>query len=411
MIRFSVGPFILLWLAGIVYFPTYVGGMGLHAGQKILYLLYPAFSLILIIVLACKKKLICIDSISILLILLFAIYLFSILSKFLFIDLRLALAHFRYLAYFIVYFCLFNISVNTNLNVYTLNKALIILSISIIVFILAQFIIPDSVKLLGVTNRDAIGRLGFRVGGPIVWSYGLAFVLTPVVSYLLVLNLYKVHISGLLLLLVLLLIILGGQSKAAYLSFILTSLIIIGIIFGSRLVGNKKKFVIAIAFLLFVGGVSMFIASHLESLGNIARFVSALEGDGVDASTQTRLSQLGFIKLSLENNILFGYPEYYLIIENAYGYYLYNYGIIGLISYLLVMLGIWYKSWAICLSVLKEKANISIVFLSIAAVCFATSAFVFSLASSPLDGHKTAYFFWSFYALYFGFFAKKSRGR
>ncbi|GEM_PF-5629919 len=404
MLRNNSAKFVFIWLSLIVFFPTYIGGMSLHTGQKFLYILYPLAAVTLIFFIGVKYKKISIDSVSLVLIAFFSLLLASALAKSTFLDVRLLMAHFRYLAYFLIYVGLYNYITRRPLPGTSFIKGVIFLALIILIFIIVQLLQPSLVEPLGISNRHGIDHLGFRIGGPMVWSYGLAFILIPIYSYILISIFICLKLRDALFFLVLVLTILGGQSKAAYLAITFCALILL---FLSGFLVNTSRIVkinaLFFTCLLLIGS---FVFINLDSFGNIARFAETLSGSGVDASTQTRLNQLSHLEYTIENNIWLGYPKHYVVIENAYGYYFYNYGILGLLGYFLVMAFIFLRSWRLFFIFKKKYGDSPLTKLSAAALCFAFSAFVFSLANSPLDGHKTAYFYWSFFAIYFGICAR-----
>ncbi|WP_152968294.1 O-antigen ligase family protein [Pseudoalteromonas sp. P1-25] len=270
-----------------------------------------------------------------------------------------------------------------------------------IAFVIAQLIAPEVILKLGITNREAIGRLGFRIGGPLVWSYSLGFILLPVV-FLAFTNMFKGIASKQLWLLftLLILIILAGQSKAAYLAYMTNFLFFCYL--GFKYGRGKTMLSIFVLLILFLSMLIAYVVANLEDFGNIERFVSSITSNANDASTQTRLNQLSYIALTLDNNPYLGYPLEYVIIENGYGYYLYNYGLLGLLTYLGVLIYFFYKAWVSVRLVHFTDYDQRGKSVSLAYFSLILGAVVFSLANSPLDGHKVAYFFWTLSGLYYG---------
>ena len=383
----------------IIFFPTYIGGMSLALGQKVLYVFYPA-------ILAClflffKNRSIYLPKIAIIIFSAFCFYVFSILSKFDFINVQILLGHFRYLAYFFIFLFTYNIAINLGIGLKELYLPILYLGVLTMIFVLLQLLIPDLILKLGITNREAIGRLGFRIGGPLVWSYSYGFVLLPII-FLIFSKMFKGAANKWhwLFFIVLLLTILAGQSKAAYLAYIINFIFFCYL--GFRYGKSKTMLSIVILLFLFIAMLVTYVIANLDDFGNIERFVSSVTSNGEDASTQTRLNQLSYISLTLENNPFLGYPAEYVVIENGYGYYLYNYGLFGLFYYLLLLIYFFCKSLSTIkivhnLDASEEGRSVSLAYFSIV-----LGAVIFSLANSPLDGHKVAYFFWTLSGLYFG---------
>lgn len=392
--------FILFLLVSIVFFPTYAGGMGLAAGQKVLYVFYPLLLVGLFLCFKNKIKFLLPNS-AVVIFIAFCIFVFSLISKLEFINTQILLGHFRYLAYFSIFLLTYNLAVNFNITLENLYLPIIYVGLLVIVFVIAQLIAPEVILKLGITNREAIGRLGFRIGGPLVWSYSLGFILLPVV-FLVFTNMFKgIASKGLWLFFTLLiLIVLAGQSKAAYLAYMTNFLLFCYL--GFKYGRGKTMLSIFVLLILFLSMLIAYVVANLEDFGNIERFVSSITSNANDASTQTRLNQLSYIALTLDNNPYLGYPLEYVIIENGYGYYLYNYGLLGLLTYLGVLMYFFYKAWVSVKLVNipsydQRGKSVSLSYLSLV-----LGAVVFSLANSPLDGHKVAYFFWTLSGLYYG---------
>lgn len=396
---------VFVLLSVIVFFPTFIGGITLHTGQKFLYLLFPFFLFLFLI----GRKKIEIPAISCVLFILFVFFFSTVISKIEFINIQLALAHFRYLAYFLVFTASYNISRRFKITLGDLRGALIFLVSIILLFVFVQLLLPEFIMKLGITNREGIGRLGLRIGGPFVWSYSYGFALIPV-FYMIYFSLVKgdADFKLILLLGLILLTVLAGQSKAAYLAYTLAFIFFIPM---SYKYGNKKHASIFLFFLLLTALVlGSYIAANLEEFGNINRFIMALSNESTDASTQTRLNQLSYIEYTLEENILFGYPFEYVVIENGYGYYLYNYGVVGLLCYLSLLCFLFLAAFMAVRTGHKSSnitSNDKTVILG--NLAFVIGAVIFSLANSPLDGHKVAYFFWTFSGLFWGSFKNLRR--
>lgn len=392
-------------LSIIVFFPTYIGGLSLHTGQKVLYLLFPLFSILFLI----RRRKIEIPTVSVVLFILFLFFLFTIISKVEFINIQIALAHFRYLAYFFVFTISYNISRSFKITLGQLRVALIYLVSIILLFVITQLLLPELVMKLGITNREGIGRLGLRIGGPFVWSYSYGFALIPI-FYMIYFSLVKgdANFKLILLLCLILLSVLAGQSKAAYLAYVIAFIFFIPM---SYKYGNKKHAsVFLLVLFLMILALGVYVSANLEEFGNIHRFIVALSSEGSDASTQTRLNQLLYINKTIDENILLGYPISYIVIENGYGYYLYNYGVVGLLCYLSLLCFLFLSAYK-AVHVAHKNWNLSNndKTVTLGYLAFVIGAIVFSLANSPLDGHKVSYFFWTFSGLFWGSFKNQSR--
>ncbi|MCF2862052.1 hypothetical protein CWC05_13715 [Pseudoalteromonas ruthenica] len=402
--------FIAFIFSLIAFFPTFLGGMSLGAGQKILYVLYPF--LLGFFILGYRKiefPYFCAFLFS-----LFFIFYLTVVSKLGFINVQIAASHFRYMAYFMVFLFTFNIAKRYALRLAELRKALLYVLLLVFVFIVAQFVVPDLILSIGITNRTTQGNVGLTIGGPFIWSYSLGFCILPI-FFIILASIFN-GVGGFkayLLLCLTSLVVLAGQSKASYLAYAINFLVAVPFAYkyGIRNKVNGVVFFLTILFAVLV----TYVIYNLEEFGNIYRFINGITGQGSDASTQARLNQLAFISHTLEQNLLLGYPIQPIVIENGYGYYLYNYGVVGLLLYLTLLTSLVFCAVRF---VVRAHQHLSQFSSSDRTVLFgylamAIGGSIYSLASSPLDGHKDAYFFWTLTGLVFGCFQNhiKSTGR
>lgn len=392
-------PFFFLSI--VIFFPTFIGGLGLHAGQKILYLLFPLFLVLFSLPRILALKRLKFNGVVVVLGVVFISFMTTSISKVSFLNEQIFLAHFRYFAYLLVFLSCFNLAVHYGVRLADLVGVLLASGCLVAVFVLAQMIAPGFVFLEWVSNRGVASYHGMQIGGPFVWSYTFGFALVPIVFMLV--NFVQKGCSTwleLMLLSILFLMVLLGQSKAAYIAYVSLGCLLcfLGFKFGKP----KNAWRILAFVVIFIVSSAVFIAYNIEEFGNIMRFYNAIESGRVDASTQTRLSQISVIKYTIENNVLMGYPIEHVVIENAYGYYLYYYGLVGLVCYFFVMMYFVLKNWQLVKVIhafnLSDRAKA----LSLGMFAFSLAVPLFSLANSPLDGHKAAYYFWTLMGFYFG---------
>jgi hypothetical protein len=130
-----------------------------------------------------------------------------------------------------------------------------------------------------------------------------------------------------------------------------------------------------------------------------AHVIGFLKNRGVDGSTTNRLHQFEVVRLTLENNLIFGFPTRYIVIENAYMHYLYNYGVLGLTNYI-ILFGCFFIDACLRLKKIVSKRNGNDVGLYIGMVCCAGSVFIYGLGASPTDANKASYFFYFIYGVF-----------
>ncbi|WP_228197978.1 hypothetical protein [Poseidonibacter antarcticus] len=127
---------------------------------------------------------------------------------------------------------------------------------------------------------------------------------------------------------------------------------------------------------------------------HLVNALSAYSDGNSDVSTKTRLKQLSSIWITLDNNMLLGTPlDVDLIIENAYGHYLYYYGIFGLLNLLLLIFFIIIKLYLNLKFIFKNTIDIRHRSIGISMFLSGFSLLIFSLAGSPLDANKSSYLF------------------
>ena len=392
-------PYTLYFLlCYIVFFPTYMLGFTTNQGQILLFISFP---IILLIVLFFKKprfNLIYTTETKLILTV-FILILFPIISKLDIINYQLTFAHFRYLAYTIVFVLSFNISYSFKTDFDKIKQLQILIGWSIFIFVILQAVGNENIIIRWITERSIENYRGFRIGGPFDWSYTMAFSLTPIL-FMLIGCYFTVGLtfSQKILLAVLFILVLLAQSKAAYISILLT--FIISLLFFNGYFSLKTKFKILIFTSTVITSTTIYIVNNLDDFGNIKRFIEFIFNSGTDGSTQHRLHQLSYLEYTIKNNILFGFPKLYIVIENAYGYYFYTYGVIGLICYISLMVYFLTSAYKI-LKNSKNKAYNSIA-VAYGMVIYIFTAFIFSLANSPLDGHKASYYFWFLNGVFFG---------
>lgn len=380
----------------IVFFPTYLFSSQTNTGQQILFLTLPCILFLLFIlinrVLFAEATPFSTQSVPILLS--GIVISITCLAKLEFLNFRIFVNHLRYFGYFFIFCIVYSISTLLKLHDDDLFKLLKILAILMLVFISLQLLFPSSSFVEMQSKKVALSRYtGFRVGGPLEWSYIYGFIATPI--FFLFLERWQIKklkpVDTVLLLLVLFTIILT-QSKAVYINLIFC-LIVYHFLIKSNY--NKLKRKLTPYLLVFVLIGTFLIVQYWEMFSHVLKFIEYLQGQEIDGSTFTRLQQLSSIQKVINNNILFGYPKSKVLIENAYGHYFYYYGIIGLCAFILLLL---YYLINFCL---LTSYNSSFHATRTFSIVLIISALVISLSSSPIDAHKSSCLFFFFLAIVF----------
>lgn len=389
--------FLYFCISLILFFPTYLFSERTSMGQQLLFGLFPAilFFFYLAILIAKRKFELKFHKSSFILLGIGAVIFTTILSKVHFLELNLIINHLRYFGYFIVFVLVYNIGLLLNIKLGDIKKAYYLISFLSLLFISLQLIYPSSGLVTIISKKPAIDYLGFRVGGPLEWSYIYSFVVIPLIFIALFdFQSRTIKYTHVILAFLILISVILTQSKAAYLSFFFSFFLYIA--FTLKIKRELHRKLRGILMVLGIGLILLILYSG-DNFLHIYNFLTYITGEGSDGSTATRLNQLQLLRLTLENNILLGYPVKSRVIENAYGHYLYYYGLVGLLSYLLLLIFFSYRIYR-TINLRHYHKDLGI---QIAVLIFAMSTFLLSVSSSPLDAHKSSYLFFMIVALYF----------
>jgi hypothetical protein len=379
----------------IVFFPTYLFGSSASKGQVFLFFLFPV---VLLFFLLCKSRhlndfSIKIPTLGILLLVTLAITILTLLSKSEFVSIGMLINHLRYLAYAVVFIFSYNLAIKMKVKSKTLSDILFNVSFITILFIALQLIVPDFFLVKLLTKKPALDYLGFRIGGPLEWSYVYCFCMMPTIF----MGMHQfVRKEGrkwnYFVTILVLFAFLLSQSKAAYISLIL--FMAIWIVFSIYL--YKRNYRLFVGLFIFLILSSGFVYVFWDLFAHVIGF---LKNRGVDGSTTNRLHQFEVVRLTLENNLIFGFPTRYIVIENAYMHYLYNYGVLGLTNYI-ILFGCFFIDACLRLKKIVSNRNGNDVGLYIGMVSFAGSVFIYALGASPTDANKASYFFYFIYGVF-----------
>lgn len=397
--KYNIGTAIILsLLLYVVFFPIFAFGSGMSPGQSYLYVTLPLIMLSFLFLIGYfnwKAP----RGLTLFLACVSTIYCASLFSKFSFLDVPIVLAHLRYLSYLIIFIAAYSLCRYFRLGFSSITFIIYFLYISIISFIILQLTLPDTKVVSLVTNRSILHPwLGIQIGGPFIWSYSLAFILTLPLSLFLSGILYSDRKALFIFLTISTLVIFFlTQSKSAYLALML--IFTVFFILYYRMLSFGNRFLLTFSMASFFALCFYYFSKYLSHLGNIERFINSLTEGQLDASTNARYNQLSYLGDSLRENPFFGYPQDYVIIENAYGYYTYFFGVVGAFVYILLLIILF--RLLLIIAFRDSRANTEFFGLKVSFAIFVASAFIFSLSNPPLDSVKTSGIFWLLLGGYF----------
>lgn len=394
--------FLIFPLLYIFFFPTFIFGE-LAIGQGVLFLTFPLILLLMSFMVGSLRTKV--DPFFCVLLGVAFVLLITGLSKVQFIDFKLLLGHIRFVFYSIVFYLSYSLFYQLDLSIRAVKYSLATAYLLAFIFVLIQ-IFFDNYFISLYTEKAAFDLTGFRIGGVFIWSYASAFISIPFVVMAAGDFFYKrkmfrgYYFIGFVTFIVCLL----SQSKSAYLSIAI--ILFVFFLYCFFTFKFPKRFVFFTSVFLLIG--SVFVANNLDSFVHIVNFLDALQNSRADGSTSTRLTQLK-VALTIFNfdfiEMMFGYPTSELVIENAYGHYLYRHGILGASCFLAFLCFIIFYSFS-CLRIsLRYSYNCSSIMLFW--FVLSVNCAIFSLGSSPLDGNKISYLYYCYSALALALFRKE----
>ncbi|WP_061007836.1 hypothetical protein [Vibrio sp. CUB2] len=382
-------------LCVIAFFPTYLFGDNAAKGQVVQFFLFPVILLILWILISALKKNYKLNM-PVLGAVMFgagSIFLFTLASKVAFINGSLFINHLRYFAYATVLTLSYGLAYKMNARNKDLATSLYVVAFFSFVFVVLQLIFPNSPIVELLSQKPALDHLGFRIGGPFEWSYIFCFCMISTIF----MGMHSfVRGEGSLLVYCITILVLStyllSQSKAAYIALLTLSMI--WCCFCLFVYKNNFRLIFGIIVVLCFS--SIVVATYWDMFSHIIGFIEKIVVGEVDASTSTRIKQFQFAEYTLDYNLLMGYPIKYLVIENAYVHYFYNYGFVGMLVYFFSALCFFGDSCFRLKMSMSQNDSLGVA-LGIGMVAFTASVFIFALGASPTDANKASYFFYFVY--------------
>lgn len=286
-------------------------------------------------------------------------------------------------------------------------KLATIVILSQTIFIIIQHLFPEHDLVLLFSNQHLNTYHGARYGGTFDWSYSLCFVLVPVGIFFLSESITKGKFVYLSLYFLALILVFVSQSRVGIVSYVLLSVytvILLGklYLFKVRFLSYAIALITLIILILYIG-FNLFS----ESFSYLFDAYQQIKYEKYIRYT-ARLDQMSNIFHMSGLELVFGgFGSSKMTIENAYGDYLFKYGILGVTIYVLFIGHLILKTFIDFIKNYRKGEVIGNSSVVISVHAMVLSVIPFSLAFSPIDAHKTAVYFFVFLGLYFS--TQKSR--
>ncbi|MFD2036797.1 hypothetical protein ACFSKL_18475 [Belliella marina] len=270
---------------------------------------------------------------------------------------------------YLLIFCLAYFSITSYEDLEKLNKIMIFIFVCFIIFGINQNIrFSDDLTVLYTKFHNARTR---RLSIPFVNPYDYAFVMILFIFYYLFRFVYN-HWAYLFFFIIALVLFMLTQSRSMAVGLLFGLIIVVPIfmiynqrmpLFKGRLsFGMMKYGILSIAGII---GFSILLSYILTNFSYLTKsFVRIIESgslESMDNATSIRKDQLMFtLDLAVSNPfiLLFGNgaaKEKMEFVESMYTYFLFRYGLIGLVVYFLIPLLLGIKYTIICLKLLTTK--------------------------------------------------------
>ncbi|WP_335903764.1 hypothetical protein [Shewanella algae] len=390
------------------FWPTYFLG-GVNVSQKIYYFVVAGFSLLLSLVSVSRFKLDSFLSIFIGYLFLFFFVFIQDLEYASFFHVGVIVKHFLLFIFCVCFYSILVSAFSSYEDLVRVSRAFFYLLIAQICYVILQVIYPESDFLSIWNHKEVVTDFGLRPPGFFDWVYATCFFYVYFIVCCILNYSFKVSaVKNLLLLGFLLVLVLVSQSKAGYVTVFL-SILYTAFISKFFLLKNVCRIVslmcLGVALLIFI------IVGVGIDLTYISNFVQMFLDGKLDGSTGTRQYQA---ELAISQGISYwnsGSPlaKDGIIIENAYLDYLFRYGILGGIFFILFMLSAWWYSFMVMRSVIMDfrEGRVGVRPLAVVISCHVTvfASIIINNSGSITDGYKSS--FWFYIILSVLFFAKK----
>ncbi|MEL0633133.1 hypothetical protein V6237_10155 [Pseudoalteromonas carrageenovora] len=263
-----------------------------------------------------------------------------------------------------------------------------------LVVIVLQITFGDIPPLKILSFKDVYTGFGFRAPGTFDWVYVTCYFFNFYLAYYLIdFYLTKRKKKAAFLIILSLLVIFLSQSKTGYLA---TAFIALYFVFLSALLKLNIAKKIIITILITIALIASLIIYLGINLDYITTFIELIQQGKLDGSTSTRKQQT---LIALSEGLTYWYSGSPLalkgyIIENSYLDYLFRYGLMGLIVFMLMVTIFYFYSLQTCINCkrLFDKGFIKYETLQLSIACHISTlaAPIYSFTGTPIDGYRSA---------------------
>ncbi|WP_462177898.1 O-antigen ligase family protein [Pseudoalteromonas gelatinilytica] len=302
---------------------------------------------------------------------------------------------------FVVFFYSLFTSHFDAINSDKIKKALTIIFVMQLIFILLQIVLGDIDVLMLFNSKKVYEGFGFRAPGTFDWVYITCYFLTFFLSvYIIEAFFGKNKLIALTFIACAFLAIFLSQSKTGYLATIIIAFYFTFLSVILRL-GIATKILISMFTLLVL--FIVFVIYFEINLDYVTRFLSYLLQGKMDGSTSTRTKQT---IIALNEGFTYWYKGSPLaleglIIENTYLDYLFRYGLFGLIAFISIIVIFYSYSLSVCINANKlyRKGLLNFQMFQLSVGCHMTffAASLYSFTGTPIDAYRSA--LWSCFVI------------
>lgn len=385
----------------LCYWPSYfIPGVEDHTMQKVY--IFIMIGYFFIVVLA-TRTIIRVPSIAYVyllpLIAMLITFMFSV-PKFSFFHISVLVKPFLLFLFVVFFYSLLTTHFDlTNSN--KIKKALTIVFIIQLLFIVSQIILGDIPLLMLFNSKEVYEGFGFRAPGTFDWVYITCYFLSFFLAiYIIEFFFGKKKLLPFIFITCAFLAIFLSQSKTGYLATILVAFYFTFLSVVLRL-GIAGKILISMFSLLAL--FIVFVIYFEVNLDYITRFVTFLLQGKLDGSTSTRTNQT---LTALDQGLTYWYMGSPLaiegsIIENTYLDYLFRYGLLGLLAFLSIITVFYSYSLMVCINANKlyRQGLLTFQIFQLSIGCHITffAASLYSFTGTPIDAYRSA--LWSCFVI------------
>lgn len=226
------------------------------------------------------------------------------------------------------------------------------------IYCIIEFIFPDPIREVSyfLWKRRDVAILNNKAIGPFFQTYNAAYALLIPLFWSLIQVLKKPNYKNIIFFVLIFLTLLLTQSRSMYICATLG--LCLSIVITTNLKSSKSiiKMIIIIGMIITIG-ISLFVIYQDDLRQILAYAFTGLESmlEGNSNSLNTRESQISW---AIDNNHIalfgFGIGKSDILLESLYALYYYRYGVIGIISFILLSFYSGLVSWKVSKSTKGE---------------------------------------------------------